>query len=53
MTSLLLYQLFDLSKDFLSFNTITKIDIKSNENDLNYPFITFNIYDFSPENVRL
>ena len=52
LTSLLLYQLFYLSKDFLSFNTKTKIDIKCNENDFNYPFITFNIYDYSPENIN-
>ena len=35
-----MYQLIGITIDFFAFNTITKIYVKSNENDFNYPFIT-------------
>ena len=50
LTSILLYQLIGITIDFFAFNTITKIDIKSNENDINYPFITLSFDEGSNEN---
>ena len=40
-----MYQLIGITIDFFAFNTITKINIKSNENDFNYPFITLSFED--------
>ena len=46
-----MYQLIGITIDFFAFNSITKIDVKSNENDFNYPFITFSFEDGSLENI--
>ena len=50
LTSILLYQLIGITIDFFAFNTITKIDVKSNENDFNYPFITLSFEDLDKDN---
>ena len=46
-----MFQLIGITIDFFAFNTITKINIKSNENDFNYPFITLSFEDKTSENV--
>ena len=48
-----MYQLIGITIDFFAFNTITKIDVKSNENDFNYPFITLLVNDQSFENMNV
>ena len=45
-----MYQLIGITIDFFAFKTITKIDVKSNENDFNYPFITLSIEDSDKDN---
>ena len=51
LTSILLYQLIGITINFFAFNTITKLDVKSNEKDFNYPFITLSFKDQSYENI--
>ena len=48
-----MYQLIGITIDFLAFNTITKIDVKSNENDFNYPFITLTVKADYKENYNM
>ena len=48
LTLFLIHELLVVTKEYFSFEAIIKIDVKDNNNDNNYPFITL-LTTFKPQ----